>query len=174
MFLGKWNSDNSYYLYEQIKALFYEAAGTAVFIRGGWQRCPAVRARSKARSPCGAGGSSRGAYPGQGSGGSSRAGALSPRLSEGPEPLGQGRGADPSRRIQRQQGRGEPGAMTLGPAAAPARAQGCSRTNSVLYSCTGEPLQCPISFPKLCSYCRDADPASAASGCSCSLHTQHF
>lgn len=33
MFLGKWNSDNSYYLYEQIKTLFYQAMGAAAFIR---------------------------------------------------------------------------------------------------------------------------------------------
>lgn len=32
MFLGKWNSDNSYYLYEQIKTLFYQATGAAAFI----------------------------------------------------------------------------------------------------------------------------------------------
>lgn len=32
MFLGKYNSDNSYYLYEQIKALFYQAMDTVVFI----------------------------------------------------------------------------------------------------------------------------------------------
>lgn len=49
MFLGKWNSDNSYYLYEQIKALFCEATGAAVFIGEGWS---AVPPQGKPRSPC--------------------------------------------------------------------------------------------------------------------------
>lgn len=40
MFLGKWNSDNSYYLYEQIKTLFYEVTGMAVFIWEDWMCCP--------------------------------------------------------------------------------------------------------------------------------------
>lgn len=57
MFLGKWNSDNSYYLYEQIKALFYEATGAAVFIREGWSAVPAAArpspgCRCKPRNPC--------------------------------------------------------------------------------------------------------------------------
>lgn len=188
MFLRKWNSDNSYYLYEQIKLYFtkWQAQLCSFGGVGGAVPCTGTSIPGLSVQLCWPGGKAQepvlraaGHDPEHGLPSSTRLfwsqrlywGWMCPSFAQSVVwrlicPAGH-------TFIQRHV-REEIWGITLGSAAKTGWAQGCCRTNSVLYSCSGETLQCQVTFPKLCSYCSDADPASGASGCCWSLHTQHF
>lgn len=140
MFLGKWNSDNSYYLYEQIKSIFYQAMGTVVFIAG-----VGAEVWAPPRAP--------------------RVWWCWPH-GKAPKPEAGQRAAHPTRPCQTRCWEGGPGGWP----SAPQRelggfggqwqcppVSGCRRMSLVLPK-GGEPLQCQASFLKHCTSCSDAAP----------------
>lgn len=162
MFLGKWNSDNSYYLYEQIKTLFYQAMGAAAFIRAegapqlGWALL----------APCKAPGC---VWELEASlGGVLLSCILRASLTHPTQMWFGGRRPkscpQPHRKTRVLMVNGGHSPML-----------GCWRMDLVLPCCWWwGTFPAPSYFPKLCSHCADAGPNLWGQWLLLLLHTQHF